>query len=146
MLSLWRALSIFSELQAVSKDLDKCLWMLDVKHGHMNFRIPLHCSKILTFTVFENPVVCSCIHLMSVSRTKSWYFSIVILFFCPQEWKKSQMSLFFFSSFVEMQGVLKYLCFTLLWPFHSILPGLFFLLSYCLWGLPLTAKFSVPRF
>lgn len=68
--------------------------MLDLKHGHMNFRIPWHCSKILMFTVFEN--LSDCIHLMSVSCTKSWYFSIVVLVFCPQEWKKSQNFFFLF--------------------------------------------------
>lgn len=38
----------------IFKDLDKCLLMLDLKHSHMNFRIPWHCSKILMFTVPED--------------------------------------------------------------------------------------------
>lgn len=128
----------------ISKDLDKCLLMLDLKHGYMNFRIPWHCSKILMFTVFED--LSDCIHLMSVSCTKSWYFSIVILVFCPQEWKKSQN--FFFILFFPLLwkckmswsiSALPYFDHSTL--YYQVCPSYFHSK-----GLPLTAKFSVTRF
>lgn len=98
-------------------------------------------------SVWESSSLCSCIHLLSVSCTKSWYFSIVILVFCPQEWKKSQMFLFFFFFFFcgNARGPeVSLLYLTLTIPLY--ITSLSFLLLCCLCRLHLTAKFSVPRF